>query len=367
MDCPRPAARGRRHRRPRGQHLGPHRATQLGRHRWSGHLHLLHLDPGTQAAHPFQGGRQVGRPRAAADTDDARAVGAQGHGQRGPLGAATHDVLAAPQDAGRVAGLVGPGSGEPGHRAVPLAPEGTPVGQRGGRPAARAAPAGIGLHVGRLDPGRLQREGPVAFGDRHRGGQRHRAVASLHPTGGGPGRPQVRGERGVGAELDRGPRRRRRRRRTRRRPTPRRRPSVWKAGPSSWARQAASNGSRAGAGVPGASADPSAGPRARSAASRMDCHPVQRHRWASSAPSTSRRDAGRPGPAASSAARRITMPGVQNPHWLAPVATKASAQRSRCAAGSPSIVVTSRPATRRTGVTQATRGSPSTQTVQQPH
>ena len=30
-------------------------------------------------------------------------------------------------------------------------------------------------------------------------------------------------------------------------------------------------------------------------------------------------------------------------------------------------MVTARPATRRTGVTQATRGAPSTQTVQQPH
>ena len=61
------------------------------------------------------------------------------------------------------------------------------------------------------------------------------------------------------------------------------------------------------------------------------------------------------------------MPGVQNPHWLAPVATKAAAQRSRCDAGIPSKVVTLRPATRRSGVTQATRGRPSTQTVQQPH
>ena len=72
-------------------------------------------------------------------------------------------------------------------------------------------------------------------------------------------------------------------------------------------------------------------------------------------------------PVASSAARRRTMPGVQKPHWLAPVATKAAAQRSRCAGGSPSTVVTRRPATRRSGVTQATRGEPSTQTVQQPH
>ena len=61
------------------------------------------------------------------------------------------------------------------------------------------------------------------------------------------------------------------------------------------------------------------------------------------------------------------MPGVQKPHWLAPCWTKAAAQRSRSSAGAPSSVVTWRPAMRRTGVTQATRGAPSTHTVQQPH
>ena len=56
-----------------------------------------------------------------------------------------------------------------------------------------------------------------------------------------------------------------------------------------------------------------------------------------SAASTSRRDGGAPAPpVSSSAARRITMPGVQKPHWLAPWATKAQAQRSRSAVGSPS-------------------------------
>jgi hypothetical protein len=61
------------------------------------------------------------------------------------------------------------------------------------------------------------------------------------------------------------------------------------------------------------------------------------------------------------------IPGVQNPHWLAPVAHMVSAQRPRTAASRPSTVVTDRPASRRTGVTQATRGLPSTSTVQQPH
>jgi len=59
------------------------------------------------------------------------------------------------------------------------------------------------------------------------------------------------------------------------------------------------------------------------------------------------------------------IPGVQKPHWLAPVEAKAAAHRS--ASGSPSTVVTDRPATRAAGVTQATRGAPSTSTVQQPH
>ena len=61
------------------------------------------------------------------------------------------------------------------------------------------------------------------------------------------------------------------------------------------------------------------------------------------------------------------MPGVQKPHWLAPWATKAFAHRMRWSCETPSSVVTSRPMTRLIGVTQATRGAPSTQMVQQPH
>ena len=61
------------------------------------------------------------------------------------------------------------------------------------------------------------------------------------------------------------------------------------------------------------------------------------------------------------------MPGVQKPHWLAPVAMKAATQRSRRSSAQPSSVVTERPATRRTGVTQETRAAPSTHTVQHPH
>ena len=48
------------------------------------------------------------------------------------------------------------------------------------------------------------------------------------------------------------------------------------------------------------------------------------------------------------------IPGVQNPHWLAPVAAKASAHAS--ASASPSSVVTVRPATRGDRGHAATRG-----------
>ncbi len=61
------------------------------------------------------------------------------------------------------------------------------------------------------------------------------------------------------------------------------------------------------------------------------------------------------------------MPGVQNPHWLPPVAVRASAQPEATSGSSPSSVVIDRPAIRRAGVTHATRGAPSTSTVQQPH
>ena len=61
------------------------------------------------------------------------------------------------------------------------------------------------------------------------------------------------------------------------------------------------------------------------------------------------------------------MPGVQNPHWLAPVAQKASAQACRRSGSRPARVVIWRPATRRAGVTQETRAAPSTSTVHAPH
>jgi hypothetical protein len=61
----------------------------------------------------------------------------------------------------------------------------------------------------------------------------------------------------------------------------------------------------------------------------------------------------------------MMIPGVQKPHWLPPLVQNAAAHWS--ASARPSIVVTARPATRVTGVTHATRGWPSTHTVQHPH
>ena len=128
---------------------------------------------------------------------------------------------------------------------------------------------------------------------------------------------------------------------------------------SSDARRAAASGSRSVASGGGGAA-------AWAAASRMVCQPVQRQRCAARALSTVVRS-DRSAPRRSWPTNRQTMPGVQNPHWVAPQARKASAQRC-CSSGlRPAAVVTFRPATRRAGVTQATRGASSTSTVQQPH
>ena len=84
-------------------------------------------------------------------------------------------------------------------------------------------------------------------------------------------------------------------------------------------------------------------------------------------PRTSRRHATLMANAGGLTVLDMMIPGVQNPHWLAPVAVNASTHRARVASSRPSSVVTSRPASRATGVTHATRGAPSTHTVQHPH
>ena len=80
-----------------------------------------------------------------------------------------------------------------------------------------------------------------------------------------------------------------------------------------------------------------------SQASSTGCHPVHRHMWASKASAALARSsweislARRP-------SKRQTMPGVQKPHWLPPVAANASPQAARTSGARPSTVVTSRPA-----------------------
>ena len=146
-------------------------------------------------------------------------------------------------------------------------------------------------------------------------------------------------------------------------------PEDWYIGPSIWARHDAnsrSTGAAGGGGWREGRAGPGSPiPRAAHPASTIDCHPVQRQRCASRADSTAWRVGAALPP--SRAARRNTMPGVQKPHWLAPLATKASTQRALSEGGRPSTVVTERPATRRSAVTHATRAAPSIQTVQHPH
>ena len=90
-----------------------------------------------------------------------------------------------------------------------------------------------------------------------------------------------------------------------------------------------------------------------STASTTVRQPVHRHRWAASARSTPIGGDRCPWPR--SAAARTMIPGVQNPHCEPPVATNAAASASRSSAGRPSTVVTVRPAIRATGVTHATR------------
>ena len=64
---------------------------------------------------------------------------------------------------------------------------------------------------------------------------------------------------------------------------------------------------------------------------------------------------------------RITIPGMQNPHWRPPHAANASEYFLRSASSTPSRVVTVRPSARATGYWQLTWALPSIITVQQPH
>ena len=134
-------------------------------------------------------------PGGATDAQAAGAVGTQSERQGGPLGPVAHHVLAAPEHAHGGIGVGRERTSPIGHRTVAFAAEGTTVGQRRGRCGAGPAPAGVGLDVGRLHPGRLQGQRPLALGQRDRVGQGHRAVAALHFFRALAGRPQARRQR----------------------------------------------------------------------------------------------------------------------------------------------------------------------------
>ncbi len=76
--------------------------------------------------------------------------------------------------------------------------------------------------------------------------------------------------------------------------------------------------------------------RTMRAASSMVCQPVHRQRWARSARSTDLRCAASGElPERPAAASRMTIPGVQNPHWLPPEARRASAHAVAILVGKP--------------------------------
>ena len=340
--APRPGAR-RGGRAPRATARAASTSAQpapreLGRHRRPGNVDHLDVHPGAQRRHPRQR-RAPGRPSPPCDRRGPRPVpsGRSARASGGRFGPAPHDVLAAPQDPHGLTAPRRPARGRcagTGLRALP--PKAPPLASGEAGRAAGPAPTGVGLDVGGLHPGRLQRERPLARRAARRGatgapcccvpgrGRRppwrrggSRATARV-----GTQLDQRAGRRGVvgeasAAEHDVGPRDLERR--------------ALDLGPPG---QASSGSRGAGAGV---SRAPS--PTPERVARRLDDRTASRCSGTGGPAAPPRRRVGsacRPAPAPSSAASRITMPGVQKPHWLAPCATKAAAQRSRCSVGSPS-------------------------------
>ncbi|OPZ77026.1 MAG: hypothetical protein BWY79_01348 [Actinobacteria bacterium ADurb.Bin444] len=101
-------------------------------------------------------------------------------------------------------------------------------------------------------------------------------------------------------------------------------------------------------------------------ASTILAYPVQRHRF----PAMASRISGSEGLEFrdSKAVALTTNPGVQKPHWIAPLATKASWRGvSPPSADNPSMVVISRFSTSPTNTRHELRGWPSMRTIQAPH
>ena len=213
----------------------------------------------------------------------------------------------------------------------------------------------------------------------HRVGERHRRVAALdlgRPAPGlGQGAADHRGAAGARA------------------PPPGRRPGPCRRR----SRRARARSRRPRTGRPGPRAGP-ARPRAAGRGAAGVGPPGRRAGWAEATgtpgpgrpprPRSASRCSGTGGPAAPCAPRprrpaRGPWPGPSAPRPAPPGASRCPGCRTRTGwprrrrrprptrrrtSGSrPSVVVTARPATRRTGVTHDTRGAPSIHTVQQPH
>ncbi len=336
--------RGRHRATPAGSPPRPSRRPAARRRRRSGDVDLLHREAGCDR------GDRGDDARRAHHADDAGAVGADAGGDRRSLRPVAHDVLAGVQRRapGGRARRRGGGRRRPPrwrpcrrtpHRwraATPARrPARTTTRRVRGRPA-RPTWSAASASSRRRGRRRATRAGR-SCGDPGPGPRRSRAAVSVAPTCQAPSSSRMATRASSGARSSAKP------------PSP---PGATRCDvrPSSAARPAS------GAAIAGRDGSNDA------TASTIGCQPVQRHRWAASARCTA---AGWRRASGVSAATRMMIPGVQKPHCDAPASANVAVHAS--ASGRPASVVTSRPAARASGVTQATRGWPSIQTVQQPH
>ena len=228
---------------------------------------------------------------------------------------------------------------------------------------------GVGLEVGRLDVGGP--EGQVPGPGRHleRVQQREPAAPALHLAGEGPGGAEGLGDRVPSRPVGH------------RHQGARRAGVVGEPGPSEHDRRSDQLG---GATLQGGA--PAAAPRSRASGRRSPSRRVRCgaitpedavRRFADGLPAGAPAEVGDQGPVDPLVGTRPGgIEGGQShhdPRGAEPALAAATSRPTRrpsgpaSSAGRPSSVVTCRPASRRTGVTHATRGAPSTHTVQHPH
>ena len=221
---------------------------------------------------------------------------------------------------------------------VVLPPNAPPLRNGIGGRRVRSTPRRIGLEVGRLHPGCAQRQRPLAVGHLERPPERDRRPPALHlarcrarrrdgPPTTHPEELGTATSASPGAVSSANP------------PAPAATsaPTRWGTPPSISARLAASARDR----LSGVSPLPTSVAGLEDRAPPRAPAEVGEQRRA-------RRRSRSPRSEAASDATRMMIPGVQKPHWLAPVAVKAFVHSSRIGSGSPSRVVISRPATRAT-------------------